>query len=87
MFTEDAIRAMAKNAERPVIFPLSNPTSKCEATPEDLLKWTDGKALIGTGSPFEPVHFKGGSFVSIRRTIRMCFRGWRWGLWLRGRGG
>jgi malate dehydrogenase (oxaloacetate-decarboxylating) len=59
MFTEDAIRAMAKNAERPVIFPLSNPTSKSEATPEDLLKWTDGKALIGTGSPFEPVHFKG----------------------------
>ena len=59
MFTEDAIRAMAKNTERPMIFPLSNPTSKSEATPEDLLKWTDGKALIGTGSPFEPVQFRG----------------------------
>jgi malate dehydrogenase (oxaloacetate-decarboxylating) len=51
MFTEDAVRAMAKNAERPIIFPLSN----SEATPEELLKWTDGKALIGTGSPFEAV--------------------------------
>ena len=55
MFTEEAIRAMAKNTDRPIIFPLSNPTSKSEATPEDLLKWTGGKALIGTGSPFEPV--------------------------------
>ena len=57
MFTEDAVRAMAKNTERPVIFPLSNPTSKSEATPSDLLQWTGGKALIGTGSPFEPVNW------------------------------
>ncbi|HZZ41019.1 MAG TPA: NAD-dependent malic enzyme [Acidobacteriaceae bacterium] len=55
MFTEEAVRAMAKNTERPVIFPLSNPTSKSEARPEDLMKWTNGKALIGTGSPFAPV--------------------------------
>ena len=52
MFTEGAVRAMAKNTDRPMIFPLSNPTSKSEATPNDLLKWTGGRALIGTGSPF-----------------------------------
>jgi malate dehydrogenase (oxaloacetate-decarboxylating) len=75
MFTEDAIRAMAKNAERPVIFPLSNPTSKCEATPEDLLKWTGGKALIGTGSPFEPVHFEGREFCIDQTNNSYVFPG------------
>ena len=54
-FTEDIVRQMAKNTERPVIFPLSNPTSRAEAVPEDIVKWTDGKALIATGSPFDPI--------------------------------
>jgi malate dehydrogenase (oxaloacetate-decarboxylating) len=58
-FTEEAVREMASNTIRPVIFPLSNPTSRCEATPQDLVDWTEGRALIGTGSPCEPVSIWG----------------------------
>lgn len=57
-FTEDLIREMAKHVERPVIFPLSNPTSKSEAVPVDLINWTGGRALIATGSPFPAVQFE-----------------------------
>ena len=58
-FTEEAVREMAKHTARPVIFPLSNPTSRSEATPQDLMDWTQGRALIGTGSPFEPINVSG----------------------------
>jgi len=58
-FTEEAVREMARNTIRPVIFPLSNPTSSSEATPQDLVDWTEGRALIGTGSPCEPVSIWG----------------------------
>jgi malate dehydrogenase (oxaloacetate-decarboxylating) len=58
-FAHDVVRTMAETVKRPIIFPLSNPTSRSEATPGDLLAWTNGHAIIGTGSPFPPVLING----------------------------
>jgi malate dehydrogenase (oxaloacetate-decarboxylating) len=58
-FTESIVCQMAKHVERPLIFPLSNPTERIEAVPADVIKWTDGRALIGTGTPWAPVPYRG----------------------------
>lgn len=58
LFTEQVIRAMAQNSEKPIIFPLSNPSRQVEARPEQVIEWTDGNVVIATGSPFKAVEYK-----------------------------
>ena len=74
-FTEQAIRLMAQHVERPVIFPLSNPTSRSEATLEQLVTWTDGRALVGTGSPFKPVTWNGVGIANNQTNNSYIFPG------------
>ena len=74
-FTEEAIRLMAQHVEKPVIFPLSNPTSRSEATLEQLVTWTDGRALVGTGSPFKPVVWNGVEIANNQTNNSYIFPG------------
>lgn len=75
IFNETVIRTMAAGTKRPIIFPLSNPTSCAEATPQDLMTWTEGRALIGTGSPFPPVTRDGVSFTVDQTNNAYVFPG------------
>jgi len=74
-FTEDIVRQMAAQVARPVILPMSNPTELAEAAPADLIAWTQGRALVATGSPFKPVHFGGTRYVIGQANNALVFPG------------
>lgn len=75
LFTEQVVKAMHQGCERPIIFPLSNPSKQVEATPQQVIEWTDGQAVIATGSPFEPVEYKGKIFVTPQCNNSYIFPG------------
>ena len=74
-FTKEIVTAMAKHVANPIILPLSNPTANSEATPKDLIKWTNGQALIATGSPFDPVIYKNKKHVIAQCNNALAFPG------------
>jgi malate dehydrogenase (oxaloacetate-decarboxylating) len=74
-FSEAIVRDMASHCDRPIIMPLSNPTSKCEALPADLIRWTDGRALVATGSPFPPVEHNGRTYTIAQANNALIFPG------------
>lgn len=79
-FSEEVVRAMVAQVKRPIILPLSNPESHCEVTPADVMAWTNGQALIGTGSPFDPVEVNGRQFTVTQTNNTYIFPGLGLGL-------
>ena len=84
LFTEEIVRSMAAGVDRPIIFPLSNPTDRAEATASDVVAWTDGAALVATGSPFDPVEHAGTTYTIAQCNNSYIFPGM--GLAVRGSG-
>jgi malate dehydrogenase (oxaloacetate-decarboxylating) len=81
-FDETIVRAMMANTDRPLVFALSNPTSACEAVPADVLRWTEGRAIVATGSPFEPVDVGGSMRVIGQGNNAFVFPGLGFGAML-----